>query len=71
MSWFISQETSYFARAYSFRRKGGRPSLTWINLVEKDLELVDIKIKLKDKGTLEEKNCSTWDFSKTEAGCKN
>ena len=37
------------------RRKRGRPRLTWMMLIEKDLELGDIKLDLKDKRTPEEK----------------
>ena len=37
------------------RRKRGRPSLTWIKLIEKDLESVDIKLNSNDKRTPEEK----------------
>ena len=36
------------------RRERGRPSLTWIKLIEKDVELTDIKLNLKDKRTPEE-----------------
>ena len=37
------------------RRKRGRPRLTWMMLIGKDLELGDIKLDLKDKRTHEEK----------------
>ena len=37
------------------RRKRVRPRLTWMMLIEKDLELGDIKVNLKDKRTPEEK----------------
>ena len=36
------------------RRERGRPSLTWIKLIEKDVELKDIKPNLKDQRTPEE-----------------
>ena len=36
-------------------RKRGRPRLTRMMLIEKDLELGDIKLNLKDKRTPEEK----------------
>ena len=41
------------------RRKRGRPRLAWMMLIEKDLELGDIKLNLKDKRTPEEKICCT------------
>ena len=37
------------------RRKRGRPRLMWMMLIEKDLELGDIKLDFKDKRTPEEK----------------
>ena len=36
-------------------KKRGRPRLTWMMLIEKDLELGDIKLNLKDKRAPEEK----------------
>ena len=53
------------------RRKRGRPSLTWIKLIERDLESTNIKLNLKDTTRPEEKLQYLRHLLKTETSGDN
>lgn len=54
-TWQANYSQTLFEPLQPSRRREGRPSLTWMKLIEKDLDLIDIKLNSMDKRTPKEK----------------